>query len=291
MTMPQDRFDYSAVVDREPLKLPGDARIVVWTIVNVEEWDIRAAMPRGVLPAPGGASVVPDVPNWAWHEYGMRVGFWRLKAALDNHQIKATMAINASVCLSYPRVAGAARDAGWEFMGHGFTQKALHLEDDQRDTIRKSVETIREFVGKPPRGWLGPGLTETWDTLDLLAQEGIEYVSDWVTDDQPHEIQTAYGSLAMVPYSLEVNDIPIMLVQHHAARELFDRACDQFDRLYQEGENSARIMAMAVHPYVTGVPHRIKYFEKIYEYMKGCPGVLFWTGEQILDWYREQGRE
>ena len=286
MTLPHERFDYSAMVDRAPLKLPGGARVAVWTIVNVEAWDIAKAMPRGVLPAPAGAAVVPDVPNWAWHEYGMRVGFWRLKAALDRHGIRATMAVNASVCLSYPRVAGAARDAGWEFMGHSFTQQALHLEEDQRGTVRRSIETIREFVGKPPRGWLGPGLTETWDTPDILAEEGIEYVSDWVTDDQPHEIKTTSGPLVVVPYSLELNDIPIMLVQHHPAHELFDRARDQFDRLYEEGEHSARIMAIAVHPYVTGVPHRIRHFERIYEYLSERSGVLFWTGEDVLDWYR-----
>ena len=260
----------------------------MWTIVNVEEWDISGPMPRTVLIPPAGAQVIPDVPNWSWHEYGMRVGFWRLKAALDKQGIAATMAVNASVCLSYPRVAGAARDAGWEFMGHGYKQKALHLEQDQRAVIRKSIETIREFTGKPPRGWLGPGLVETWDTLDILAQEGIEYVSDWVNDEQPYEIATAAKPLVMVPYTVELNDIPMMMIQHHAAPELFNRARDQFDRLYDEGRQSARIMAIAVHPYISGVPHRIKYFEAIYDYMRQKPDVLFCKGEDILDWYRSQ---
>ena len=286
MVVPRDRFEYSASVDRPQLKLPDGARIVVWTIVNVEEWDIQEPMPRGVLPAPGGATPIPDVPNWAWHEYGMRVGFWRLKAALDKHDIKATASINASVCLTYPRVAEAIRDGGWEFMGHGFTQKALNLVNNEQAMIRQSIDTIRDFTGKPPRGWLGPGLTETWDTLEILAAEGIEYVCDWVDDDQPHSIQTANGPLAMIPYSVEINDIPMMLVQHHTADELLNRAKDQFDRLYQEGEHSAKVMAIAVHPYVSGVPHRIKYFEAIYEYMSQYPGVLFWTGEQILDWFQ-----
>jgi len=156
MRLPRERFDYSAMVDRAPLALPDGARIAVWTIVNVEEWEIEGAMPRVVLPTPAGASVIPDVPNWSWHEYGMRVGFWRLKAALDRHGIRATMAVNASVCLSYPRIAQAALDAGWEFMGHGFKQRALPLEEDQRAVIRKSIATIREFTGKPPRGRLGP---------------------------------------------------------------------------------------------------------------------------------------
>src|SRR6187402_2367541 len=153
MRLPRERFDYSAMVDRAPLALPDGARIAVWTIVNVEEWDIEGAMPRVVLPTPAGVSVIPDVPNWSWHEYGMRVGFWRLKAALDRHGIRATMAVNASVCLSYPRLAKAALDAGWEFMGHGYKQRALPLEQDQPAVIRKAIETIREFTGKAPRGW------------------------------------------------------------------------------------------------------------------------------------------
>jgi allantoinase len=285
MRLPRERFDYSAMADRKPLKLPGGARIAVWTIVNVEEWDIEGPMPRGVLTPPAGAQTIPDVPNWSWHEYGMRVGFWRLKAALDRNGIKATMAVNASVCVSYPRIARAALDSGWEFMGHGYKQRATHLIEDQRGMVRKSIETIRQFTGKPPRGWLGPGLTETWDTLDILAEEGIEYVCDWVSDEQPFEIKTSTRPLVVVPYSLEINDIPMMLIQHHEAPQLFNRARDQFDRLYEEGQESARIMAIAVHPYISGVPHRIKYFEEIYAYMKQKSGVLFWTGEEVLDWH------
>jgi allantoinase len=285
MRSPRERFDYSAMVDRKPLKLPGGARIAVWTIVNVEEWDIEGPMPRGVLTPPAGAQTIPDVPNWSWHEYGMRVGFWRLKAALDKNGIKATMAVNASVCVSYPRIAKAALEGGWEFMGHGYKQRATHLIEDQRGMVRKSIETIRQFTGKPPRGWLGPGLTETWDTLDILAEEGIEYISDWVNDEQPYEIKTSARPLVVVPYSLEINDIPMMLIQHHEAPQLFNRARDQFDRLYEEGQESARIMAIAVHPYISGVPHRIKYFEEIYAYMKQKSGVLFWKGEDVLDWH------
>ena len=290
MKLPRERFDYSAIVDRKPLKLPKGARVAVWTIVNVEEWDIEKPMPRTVIPPPQGTGGIPDVPNWAWHDYGMRVGFWRLKAALDRYRIKATMAVNASVCLTYPRVAEAAREAGWEFMGHGFVQGSMHLIPDQREAIRKSIETIKKFTGKPPRGWLGPGLTETWETLDYLAEAGIEYVSDWVNDDQPYEIKTTARPLMMVPYTMEINDIPIMLIQHHEAEELYRRAKAQFDRLYAEGRESARIMAIAVHPYISGVPHRIKQFERIYAYLRKQKGVLFWKGEEILDWYRSGTR-
>ena len=283
---PRERIEYSAIIDRDPLKLPDGARLVVWPIVNVENWEIQNPMARTVLPPPGGTAVVPDLPNWAWHEYGMRVGFWRLKAALDRFDIQATLSINASVCEVCPRLAGAARDAGWEFMAHGFVQTPMGLLEDQRRTIRKTIATIETFTGRKPRGWLGPGLTETLETPEILAEEGIEYVADWVLDDQPCELRTTAGTLYTIPYTVELNDIPMMMVQHHKASELLDRAMDQFERLYAEGAESARVMAIAVHPYITGVPHRIGYYETILERLSRRPGVLFWTGEQILDWYK-----
>jgi allantoinase len=286
MVFPRDQISYSAIIDRPALRLPQSARVAVWIIVNVEEWDIQGPMPRTVLPPPSGAQVIPDVPNFAWSEYGMRVGFWRLKSVLDRHKIKVTLAINGSVCLTYPRIAEASLEAGWEFMAHGFIQKPMHQVEDQREAIRKSVEVIRKFTGKTPSGWLGPGLTETPETLDLLAESGLQYVADWVNDDQPYEIKTAHGPLFSIPYSVELNDIPMMVLQHHDAEEFFRRAKDQFETLYAEGVKSARVMAIAVHPYITGVPHRIKYFDKVLAFLKKQRGVLFWTGEQILQWYR-----
>ena len=284
---PHERIEYSAIVDRKPLRLPDGARVVVWPIINVEHWDISGPMPRVVLSPPGTESLVPDLPNWAWHEYGMRVGFWRLKEVLDHFGVRATLSINASVCFAYPRVAGAAQDAGWEFMGHGFLQKPFHLLDDQRAEIRKTVHTLREFTGKAPRGWLGPGLTETLETVDYLAEAGIEYVADWVLDDQPCPLKTRFGTIYTMPYTVELNDIPIMMIQHHSARELFDRTINQYERLFAEGSKTARVMAIAVHPYITGVPHRIKYYEQVFEALKSKSGILFWTGDQILDWYKE----
>lgn len=283
---PRQRADYSAIVDREPLVLPDGARVVVWLIVNVENWDISEPMPRTVLPPPGGQAVVPDLPNWAWQEYGMRVGFWRLAEALTSRNIRATLSINASVCESYPRLTQAAVDAGWEFMAHSYIQKPLHFVDDQRAAIRKSIEVIESVSGKRPRGWLGPGLTETLDTPDLLAAEGIEYVADWVYDDQPTVLKTTSGPLYTIPYTVELNDIPMMMIQHHKAAELYDRTMDQFERLHADGAHSARIMAIAVHPYISGVPHRIKYFERILDELAKNEDVLFWTGDQILDWYK-----
>jgi peptidoglycan/xylan/chitin deacetylase (PgdA/CDA1 family) len=284
--LPRERFDYSPIVSRRPWKLPKGARIAVWTIVNVEEWDIEKAMARQILTAPQGVATVPDVPNWAWHEYGMRVGFWRLLEALTKRKMRATTAINANVCRSYPPVAQAMLDAGWEFMGHGVKQGVLHTLPDQRAAIGEAVEIIRQFTGKKPKGWLGPGLSETWETLDLLAEAGVEYVSDWVTDDQPYEIRTRAGALVSVPYTLELNDIPMMAIQHHSSAEWVRRVKDQFDRLHAEGARNPRVMALAVHPYISGVPHRIKHFEAAYDYMRKKKGVWFTTGEEIYGWYK-----
>lgn len=278
-------MEYSAIVDRSPLPRPGDARLIVWPIVNVEDWDIARPMPRQVLPAPTGVSVAPDVPNWAWHEYGMRVGFWRLKQAFDRFGIVPTLSINGRVCTSYPRVAQAARDAGWEFMGHGYTQRPMHQEDEPRAMIDKTVAAIEACTGSRPVGWLGPGLTETYETVDLLHAAGIRYVGDWVLDDQPCRLRTATGHMVAMPYSVELNDIPMMAVQHHSSEEFLIRVRDSFDRLYQEGAEQVRVMGVAVHPFLSGVPHRIKYFEEAFAYMQGHPGVRFMTGAQILDWY------
>jgi len=149
----------------------------------------------------------------------------------------------------------------------------------------EAVRLIEKFTGKKPKGWLGPGLTETWETLELLREAGIEYVSDWVNDDQPYEIRTSAGPLVSVPYSVELNDIPMMVIQHHESSAWLQRCKDQFDRLYFEGAGNPRVMAMAVHPYISGVPHRIKYFEAVYDYIRKQKGVWLTTGEEIYQWY------
>ena len=284
----QERLPYSAIVDRPKLTLPDNARMAVWTIVNVEEWDSTKAMPRTVLSPPMGQPLLPDLPNWAWHEYGNRVGFWRIHECLQNCGITPTFAVNGVVIKDYPRIAEAALKAGWEFMGHGYVQGPMHRVEDQKEAIEKTMDNIAKFAGKMPRGWESPGLTEDGDTLDLLAAAGIEYVADWVLDDQPCVIQTTSTPMISVPYTVETNDITIMALQHHSSEEFLKRCKEQFDRLYQESESITRIMAISLHPYITGVPHRIRYLEEIYEYIQSKADVLMWTGEQVMDWYKTQ---
>ena len=289
--MANPRADYSPIFHRPPLKLPGNARIAIWPVINVEEWDINETMARAVLPTPQGVGVTPDIANFAWFDYGLRVGFWRFKQVLDRHGIRATVSLNASVCQSYPQLVQESLDAGWEMLGHGFIQRVINKEPDERAVIRRTIETIEAFTGEKLRGWMGPGLAETFDTPDILADEGIEYVADWCNDDQPYQMIVNSGRLVAVPYTLELNDIPIYVVQHHRSPEIFERARDQFDTLYREGGDSARIMCISTHPYITGVPHRIKYYNMIFEYMKKFEGVLFMTGSEILDWYNSTEHE
>lgn len=283
--MANPRATYSPLFQRRPLKLPDGARVAVWPVINVEEWDMNAPMARTVLPPPQGVSVIPDIANFGWFDYGLRVGFWRLKQVLDRYGIRATVSLNASVCLSYPQLVEESLKAGWEMLGHGFIQRAINTEADERAVIRRSIQTIKECTGRAPRGWMGPGLAETFDTPDILAEEGIEYVCDWCNDDQPYEMRVKSGRLVSIPYTVEINDIPIYLIQHHRSPEIFERARNHFDTLYREGADSARIMAISTHPYITGVPHRIKYYDMIFEYIRQFAGVVFLTGSDILDWY------
>ena len=134
--------------------------------------------------------------------------------------------------------------------------------------IERSMDILERFTGKRPIGWLGPGLTQTYETPELLAEAGVKYIGDWVYDDEPTVISTAKGPLVTLPYTVELNDIPMMLVQHHESGIFATSArIDDFDRLYARGDERAKIMAIAIHPYISGQPHRIKYLEEIYEYI------------------------
>ena len=282
------RVAYAPITRRPKLRLPDDARVAVWTIVNVENWSPAAGMPRAILPPPMGQPLLPDVPNWSLHEYGMRFGFWRFLDTLSSRKLRATFAVNGSACSVYREACTAARDAGWEFIGHGFVQKPMHKVDDQRAAIAQTIQAIAELTGRPPRGWESPGLTETDETLDLLAEAGIEYVADWVLDEQPVPLATRAGPMVSIPYTVEINDVVISAVQLQRSDEILRRGRDQFDRLYLDGAKTPRVMAISIHPYLTGVPHRIRYLEALYDHILGHDGVVMWTGAEILDWYRAQ---
>ena len=283
--IPRERTEFSAIVDRPRLTLPDGGRMIFWPVIALEDWDIGRAMARTVLPPPQGQAMIPDVPNWSWHEYGMRVGFWRLEKLFKRLGISPTVTLNAKSVVNYPRVAQACLDNGWEFNAHAFEQIPMHKLDDERASIFETLEIIEKFCGKRPRGWFGPGLTETHDTLDHLAEAGIQYIGDWVFDDQPQRLATKHGPIVALPYNFEIHDIAMMMIQNHASAEFQRRALDYFDCIHAESEETTRVMALAVHPYISGSPHRIRYVAETLEHIVSQPGVVVWNGEQILDWY------
>jgi peptidoglycan/xylan/chitin deacetylase (PgdA/CDA1 family) len=285
-SLPRDRAPFTAIVDRPPLPpLPGGARMAFWTIVNLEVWDISRPMARQVIPAPTGQVLLPDVPNWSWHEYGMRVGFWRFHKLYERLGLRPTLSINARVCDDYERVAAACRDSGWEFMGHAWEQMPIHKIEDQRGMIHRCMDRLEAFTGTRPVGWLGPGLTQTEETPENLAGAGVKYIGDWVYDDDPTVIATDNGPLVTLPYTVELNDIPMMIVQHHESAYWKQRVMDQFKRLYEESADRPKICSIAIHPYISGQPHRIRYLEEIYEEVASYTGVAHMNGAELYDWY------
>src|SRR3974390_1014642 len=193
---PRERLPYSAIEGRRPLRLPDGLRLIVWPVLALEEWDLARPMARMVISPPQGQPMLPDIPNWTWHEYGMRVGFWRIKRMLDALHITPTVTLNARVCETYPAVVRACIEAGWELNAHGYDQVPMHKLEDQKAVIDQSVAIISEFWGKRPRGWFGPGLTQTFETLDHLSVAGIEYIGDWVLDDEPAQLKTTTKPIA-----------------------------------------------------------------------------------------------
>lgn len=256
--------------------------------MNLELWSPEQPMPRVILPPPQGQPQLPDLPNWAWHEYGMRVGFWRYLEALSSRDLKVTLAVNGSACSVYSEACQAAHAAGWEFMGHGYSQTPMHKLEDERSAIEKTITAIKDFTGTAPVGWESPGLTETSNTLDLLAESGIKYVANWVVDDQPVRLNVSNGTIVGLPYPVEINDVVISAVQLQPSDTILLRGRDQFDRLYKESAESTRVMSISLHPFLTAVPHRIKYLEQLLDYILGHEGVVPMIGSEMMDWYMSQ---
>jgi allantoinase len=281
--MDHHRFDYSPIIKRKPLKWPNGARVAVWVIPNIEhfEFDLPGT---SLFPL----NVVPDVLNYGWRDYSVRVGVWRLMEALDRYGIRATVALNAAVCEHYPIIIEEGKKRNWEFMGHGMTNSQFLAglsEEEERKVIRETIRTITAHVGKAPQGWLGPALAETFLTPDLLAEEGIRYVCDWCNDDQPYAMKVRAGQLLSVPYSIELNDIPFFIGKGNSGADFLQAIKDQFDVLYEEGKTNGRVMAIALHPFIIGVPYRHKYFVEALEYICRHKEVWLATGSEIANWY------
>jgi len=282
-----ERYDDSFIFERTPFTWPGNKTLAVWIVPNVEVWRYDAASGQAISPNDRG--IVPDVVNYGWREYGMRVGLWRFADVLDAAGVKATVALNAAVVEHHPKAVEEMKRRGWEFMGHGVTNSeslaGLAL-DAERNLIQTSLRTIEQATGRRPRGWLGSGLTETYNTLDLLAEEGVIYCGDWNSDDQPFRMKVTTGRMYAVPYCMEINDIPLFIRKGYTGEQYLQSLIDQFDALYADSAKQPRVMGIPLHPMITGQPLRIKYLERALAHMKQREKVWFATGSEIVDAYQ-----
>ena len=270
---PASLFPYLPIVDRMAPVWPNKAHVAVWIVPNIEHFHLEL-----------GAKT-PDVRNYSRRDYGNRVGIWRLMDCLEKAGMRGTVALNAEVAQHYPRIMEACAALNWELMGHGLTNSTILAGMDratEEATILQTRKVIEEH-GQKMRGWLGPGLTETWNTLDLLAEAKVDYVADWVNDDLPYRMN---NGLYAIPYSLELNDMPLFNMPSISTHDFETRICETFDVLYEEGETMPRVMCIALHPYLTGTPHRIRALGRALAHIASHDGAWLATGSEIIDAYR-----
>jgi peptidoglycan/xylan/chitin deacetylase (PgdA/CDA1 family) len=270
---PHALFPYSAIVDRNRVSWPNAARVAVWVVPNIEHFHLEIGPDA------------PDVRNYSRRDYGNRVGIWRLFETLSKLGIRGTVALNAEVAEFYPRIMEECRKLKWELMGHGLTNSVplRGMDKDAEAATIVKTRAVIESSGLKMRGWLGPGLTETWNTLDLLKENGVEYVADWVNDDLPYRMN---NGLYSIPYSIELNDMPLFNNPSISAADFDRRIRETFDVLYAEGVTLPRVMCVALHPFLIGVPHRIRHLERALQYIAGHDQVWFATGSEIIDAYK-----
>ena len=283
--MDNELYAYSPIVDRPKLEWPDGKRLAFWLGVNIEHYEVDK--PSTSLFA-GTATLVPDPLNYGWRDYGVRVGIWRMIDAFDRLGLRASVALNSDVCSRYPQIVEAGVRRNWAWLAHGknnSTFQAFMTPDEERAYLTDVVDTIERATGKRPRGWLGPALTETLHTPEILAELGLTYVCDWCADDQPFPLDVKAGPMISVPYSIEVNDIPLFVGKSFSGEEYYQIVVDQFDQLYEEGATSGRVMCLALHPFIIGQPFRHKYLVKALEYICSHDGVWKTTGDEIAHWY------
>jgi allantoinase len=278
-----DLYSYEPMTERPRLELPGGARLAVWLGVNIEYFETGKP---GTSLAPHTAQFVPDPLNHGWRDYGPRVGIWRLIELLDKYRIKASVLLNADVCHHYPQIVQAGVEREWAWLAHGRTNSVIHTgldEEFERAELEYMVSTIEAATGARPRGWLGPGLSETLNTPRLLSELGLEYVCDWCADDQP--FATNVPGLISVPYSIELNDVSMFLGKNLTGPQFYEMVVDQFEVLYDEGAASARVMCLALHPFLIGQPFRHRYLDRALEFITSHDDVWMTTSDEIASWY------
>ncbi|MCK7626016.1 polysaccharide deacetylase family protein [Streptomyces sp. RS10V-4] len=281
--MDNQLYDYSPITERDPIQWPGGARIAFYVGLNVEHY--RVDRPSTSI-FPGTAGLAPDPLNYGWRDYGPRVGIWRLIESLDRHGIRASVMLNSDAGERYPQIIEAGRARDWAWIAHGRNNSTFQADltpDEERAVLAEVVGSIERTTGHRPRGWLGPALTETFRTPELLAELGLDYVLDWSNDDQPYRLNIP--GLLSVPYSIEVNDISLFVGKSLSGPDFVQIVKDQLAQLYADAADSGRVMSLVLHPFVINQPFRHRYLDQALEHIAGHPGVWLTTSDEIAAHY------
>jgi len=290
--MDHDRYDWSMLPRRKPIAWPNGARIALWIVPQLEWFPLDMA---GKPFKPPGAMVnaYPDLRHYTLRDYGNRVGVFRVMAALERFGLKASVAVNAAVAVRHPSLLRGCIERGWEVIGHGWDMDCLHheglTEADEQRLVGASLSVLRRVSGQPVRGWLSPAKSESFRTLDLLAQADVDYVCDWVNDDMPYAIRAGGRRIHSLPHPSDMDDYAILIANRHTEDDFTHALIDHFDLLYREAATQGgRVMAIALTPWVIGQPYRIGALETALAHITHHPGVWSATGAEILDAFLEQ---
>ena len=294
--MDHDLYDWSILPHRPPVTWPDGAPLAVWPVIVVEWFPLTSGNTPFRPPSDQyiGVRPYPDYRAYTHLEYGNRVGIYRILRALEAGRTRASVAMNAAVAVRYPEMVRAVVNGGHEVIAHGIDMEHIHEgglpRSVERSWVRRTLETLREATGQAVTGWLSPDLSQSMNTLDLLAGEGIDYACDWVNDDLPYEVRTKSGPLFAMPYAYELSDRLVLLDLRHAEAQFYQQIRDTCAVLRREAaRQGGRIMALAFHAWISGHPHRIGYFEDMLAWLNDTEGVWVATGAEILEAFREQG--
>lgn len=260
------RYDYVPINDRPIYAWPGDRRLAVYIALNIEHFSFGEGLGHTLT----AAGEEPDVRNYAWRDYGLRVGVWRILELFDELNLPACHLMNSAIYDYAPQIPDRIRQRGDEFVAHGRTnseRQAGFSRDEERELIEEATRAIRDHEGTAPGGWMGPWISETLTTPDLLAEAGYRYVMDWPCDDQPFWMRTEAGRLLSVPYSVEINDSPAQITRRQTAVEFTAMAVGQFEEMLRQSAQQPLVFSLALHTFVVGQPYRLAELRKILEHI------------------------
>ena len=281
--MEQALYSYSPIPERPPLRWPGGARIAFYVGLNVEHYLIDRPSTSTSMATIG---LTPDPMNYGWRDYGVRVGIWRMIELLDRLEIPASVLLNSDVCRCYPQIAAAIAKRDWAVIAHGQNNSTLQAamdEDDERAYLEDMVAALEAATGRRPLGWLGPALTETFNTPRLLATLGVRYLLDWCNDDQPYPLRVP--GMISLPYSVELNDISLFVTATTSGEQYVKLVLDHLDQLISESETAGRVMALPVHPFVISQPARHRHLAAVLEEIRSRSEVWVTTSDAIAEHY------